>query len=105
MNVIGHHAPCDERVPLAVEGEQRCLNQRGDAGPRQIAPAVSSIERCVDRKNAIPTSSFGNVFCYLRREAVGQAKYDMLNKVRGIEMRKISARSPDCLTVVCRQVE
>jgi hypothetical protein len=53
MDEIGHHAPREQRVPIAVEGQEGCLNQLGDGRDCQIAPAMPLVEGSIERPNPV----------------------------------------------------
>lgn len=48
MNVIGHNAPCVQRVTIAVEMEQRILDHVGESFIEQGAGALSAVEELVN---------------------------------------------------------
>jgi len=53
VDVIGHHAPSDERITISAEGQERGFNQVGNSRNGQIAPAMPLIESGIDGGDAI----------------------------------------------------
>ena len=94
VDVVRHHTPGDQRIAIAVEGQNRGLNQFRNRRNRQIAPAMASIESGVDKRNALVTIGPVEFFTQFGGKAIGQSEDEMLNEVRAIDMRKITARTP-----------
>jgi hypothetical protein len=59
VDVIGHHAPSDQRIAIGIESEKRGLNQFGNSRNCQIVPAMPLIESGINGNDAIATPRLG----------------------------------------------
>ena len=94
VDMIWHHTPCNQGITLTVKLQQCVLHQFGDLGIGEVATAVPLIEHGVGGLD-----TFGRRFCSKllakpNRQAIGKSKDDMLDNIRRIDMRKITARAP-----------
>jgi len=51
--MVWHHAPSYERIPGAVEIQERALNEFCDHRQREVTAAMPLIERRIDNKDTI----------------------------------------------------
>jgi hypothetical protein len=94
VDVIGHHAPSDQRITISIEGQERGLNQFGNSRNGQIAPAMPLIKSGIDGGDAIAVPRLGQFISQSVRKAVGQSEDNMLNETGAIKMGEITARAP-----------
>ena len=94
VDVIWHHAPTDQRIPIGIECQKPDLNQFGNNRNGQIAPTMPLIESGIDGSDAIAVPRLGQFISKSGRKAVGQSEDNMLNETGAIKMGEITARAP-----------
>src|SRR5438105_2470426 len=77
MHVVWHHAPSYQSVTLAVEPEERPLNDFGNLRNRQVAAAVSLVQRYIGRLDAMIPRCAGKFLADMSRKAVSQSEHDV----------------------------
>jgi hypothetical protein len=70
------------------------LLKAGDFGKRQISPAKSLIERCIDRLEPFDGRDLTDLVADMNRQTVGQPEDDVLEEIGRIQVGKIPARAP-----------
>ena len=91
MDMVRHHAPSEQRVPLAIEAQQCVLDEFSKLAHREITPSMSLIENIISPPDALLPWAVGDFALEMSGEAVGDPEYHVLNEVRRIQMRQVTA--------------
>jgi hypothetical protein len=92
VDMVRHEAPGEELIAPAVEVQKGILDQGCNVGATQPASPCAGVEPVINETDAIVLRQQSLDDC--PRKAVGQAEGYELDRLGGIEMRKISAGVP-----------
>ena len=93
MDMVGHNAPRDKRIPFVVEAQQGILHQfsRRDC---KVAATMPRIKCRIRRLDPLSGGQLCKLLPKLRRKAVRETKDDVLNEIGRVQMRQVASRTP-----------
>src|SRR6266540_1432003 len=95
LNVVWHHGPGAKLVAVTVKEQKRALDQFGNSRASKITGAVMLIKGGFEPASADLFGDPGkNVFPGMRRDRIGQAKFDELGDIGHVVVREEPAFVP-----------
>jgi hypothetical protein len=91
MDVVWHHAPGDQCITLTVEAQQCVLYQFCDLRIGQVATTMPLVKRAVGCLDPLIGWFRGKPVSQPRRKAVRQSEDDVLDNIRRVNVRKVTA--------------
>src|SRR5438552_6093018 len=111
VDVIGHHAPGVQKIPLPIEMQQCAFDDLGQPVIPQKTGTITAIEKILNSLTPFdvgfslwPRSEFLAPICQHRlRKRVAEVKRDMLRHSRAVKVREVTARMPSVAVFLFRQ--